>query len=454
LHCKTLRESVPGGAYSCTRLIGKADYMPVSEAILHTCSGAHAIHLRLATSFIARFAGLMLTKPLAARQGMLLTGCPSVHTAFMRYAIDVIYLDEGGQVLKCVPDLKPWRASFSRFGKRSHAAAHTLELATGSIARFDIRSGDRLQHPLLDRRSEADSKSKPDTGKTLSAQSRQRGATMVEFVVVGPVLTMLGLSLLQYGMLFFAKNQINHATFMAARAGAMGNARVATIEDAYLKALIPLYGGGTDETQLRESLQKARLDLLGNGQLHIAMLNPTRESFDDWNDPALQRTLGNGRRVIPNDNLPLKDPHDIGSRSGQNIHDANLIKLRVTHGYAPKVPLMGTIYNRYLRWMDNGTDADYTGMVNAGRIPMVSHVTLHMHSDAIEPEHPISSPGPGNNGNPGTSGTPPVTTNPPAIPSDPGSGGNPPTIPDGGGENCTGGWCPICLPDEREGQAG
>jgi hypothetical protein len=51
------------------------------------------------------------------------------------------------------------------------------------------------------------------------------------------------LAVLQYGMLFFAKNQFNHAVFMAARAGSMGNANLGTIKSVYAKALISLYGG-------------------------------------------------------------------------------------------------------------------------------------------------------------------------------------------------------------------
>src|SRR5207253_305834 len=93
-----------------------------------------------------------LRPPLAADAGLLLCDCPSVHTAFMRFAIDVVYLDRDGVVLKCVPGLRPWRASAGRAGRDDHGRryprpAHTLELAAGSIARWGIRPGDRLQHP-------------------------------------------------------------------------------------------------------------------------------------------------------------------------------------------------------------------------------------------------------------------------------------------------------------------
>ena len=59
---------------------------------------------------------------------------------------------------------------------------------------------------------------------TKKNRNRQLGSAMIEFVVVGPVLTLIGMVILQYSLLFNAKNMVNHASFMAARAGSMGNA--------------------------------------------------------------------------------------------------------------------------------------------------------------------------------------------------------------------------------------
>lgn len=227
---------------------------------------------------------------------------------------------------------------------------------------------------------------------------------MIEFAVVGPVLTLLGLALLQYGLLFFAKNGFNHAAFMAARAGAVDNASLASVQQAYVRALVPLYGGGRNSAELAQAYARAQADV--NANLRIELLNPTKESFDDWNEPALQQAVGQGRRVIPNGNLAFKDPGEVRNRSGQNIHDANLIKLRFTQGYTLPVPLVRQLYSQYLKWLDPGTDAFHTSMVAAGRIPVVTHVTLQMQSDAIEPDRPVSMPGLGNSGQPGDPGSP------------------------------------------------
>lgn len=379
---------------------------------IYTASGPHRLDLRLADSFLSRFRGLMLAGPLGAVQGLLITRCPSVHCAFLRYPIDVVYLDRDGIVTQCVPTLRPWRASFSGTGKnaagqRPPRAAHTLELAAGAIRALAIRPGDRLSHPYFDAGQAARRQSAPHPS--------QRGSAMTEFTVVGPIITLLGLAVLQYGMLFFAKNQINYAGFMAAREGATSHASLNTVYTAYARALVPLYGGGQTPADLADSLAKASSDIGNNGagNVKIELLNPTRESFADWNDPTLQAALHTGsRRVIPNTGQAFKD-QAIGTASGQTIQDANLIKLRITHGYLPKVPLVKNIYAGYLKWLDPHTDAFHTKLVADGRIPVVSHITLHMQSDAIEPDAPVSSPGPGNGGTPTNPGDPPLASHPP-----------------------------------------
>ena len=407
--------------------------------LLHTASGAHALDVEVADSFWRRFRGLMLAPPLAERSALLLMKCDSVHCAFMRQAIDVVYLDAQGTVLKCVPQLKPWRASISQAGRDAHGARHvrarhTLELAAGSIARLGIAPGDSLEHPSLQHPSLNARAAPPRHG----VRQAQRGSAMVEFVVVGPLLTLIGLGILQYSMLFFAKNHLNHASFMAARAGSTGNANINTVKTAYLQALVPLYGGGTNPTELAEALAKATIDV--NLHARIELLNPTRESFEDWgNEPALMAKYGtDGKRVIPNGGQAYKD-QEVRTNSGQTIQDANLIKLRITHGYEPKVPIASGVFQAYLKAMDPGTNAAYTAMVQADRIPVVTNVTLHMQSDAIEGT-PVSSPGAGNGGTPTNPGDPPVGNPPPSCT---GIGCNPPD-PTDPGTPCTGADCPVC----------
>jgi hypothetical protein len=157
-----------------------------------------------------------------------------------------------------------------------------------------------------------------------------------------------------------------------------------------------LYGGGTDSAELAKAYAKAKADLAGNSK--VELLNPTKESFDDWNDPSLQAKYG--KRAIPNGSLAFKDPGDIKKNSGQNIQDANLIKLKITHGYELKVPLAGTMMQFMMKWSDSGKDSYFTALYDKRRIPIVTYVTLQMQSDAWEPANPISVAGAGNNGAP------------------------------------------------------
>lgn len=405
-------------------------------AVLHTRTGAHRLGVRLADGFVSRFRGLMLTPPLQSDRGLLLMQCASVHCAFMRYPIDVIYLDSSGTVLSCVRSLKPWRASIGMACGPQGRTRHTLELAAGSIDRLAIEWGDHLEHTHW---------SKSVRRQSLEGAARKdRGSAMTEFVVVGPVISLLGLAMLQYGLLFFAKNQINHASFMAARAGSVGNANLDSVQRAYASALIPLYGGGETAAEMAESLAKANADLAGH--VRIELLNPTKESFEDWNAPARQTALGTGsKKVIPNSHQSFKD-QQVGSASGQTIQDANLIKLRVTQGYMPKVPIVASIYRVYLKWLDPKSDSFHSELVADGRIPIVTSVVLQMQSDAIEGD-PVSVPGPGNAGSPIDSGDPPIIdTVPPDCttiscwsPHPPVE--NPPADPGG---PCTGTVCPPC----------
>lgn len=124
-------------------------------AELHTRSGVVTLKLDVARNFVRRFCGLMFRAGLAScpLEGMLITRCPSVHTAWMRFPIDVVYLDAEGGVTRCIAGLKPWRACHG-YRHRSIAnrrTAHVLELPSGSIERFGLDRHTRLQHPSLRR---------------------------------------------------------------------------------------------------------------------------------------------------------------------------------------------------------------------------------------------------------------------------------------------------------------
>ena len=249
----------------------------------------------------------------------------------------------------------------------------------------------------------------------------QHGATLVEFVIVGPLVLFIMLVLMQYALLFHAKSQLNYATFEAARAGTVSNARPEAMRTAFDRAMTGYHGGGTTTAELALSRAKA---LAEAPFARIEILSPTKESFDDYHSPALATRLGAPRRVIPNANLahlacPIDRPgckHDPASNaSGQTLHDANLLKLRITYGIPAQkqIPLAGPFMARALAVLDpTDRDAFRAGLVADGRIPIVAHTVMRMQSPAIENGN-ASSPGAGNAGKPRDPGPPPER---PALP--------------------------------------
>ena len=102
-------------------------------------SSAPFLEIRIADSFFTRLAGLMLQKKLPQGTGLLLVPCNSVHMCFMRFAIDVIYIDKEYKILKIVKKLKPW-IGLSMCSK----AWGTLEVTAGDAEYYSIEEGKRL----------------------------------------------------------------------------------------------------------------------------------------------------------------------------------------------------------------------------------------------------------------------------------------------------------------------
>jgi uncharacterized membrane protein (UPF0127 family) len=104
----------------------------------------------LADRPLLRMRGLLGRSGLPAGEGMLLTPAPSIHTAFMRFSIDALFLDRELRVIKIVEKLAPWRVA-------SKARAHAvLELAAGESARRGVRVGDLLELRERSRRNGGD----------------------------------------------------------------------------------------------------------------------------------------------------------------------------------------------------------------------------------------------------------------------------------------------------------
>jgi uncharacterized membrane protein (UPF0127 family) len=92
-------------------------------------------HCLLAESMFTRLRGLLGRKGLAEGEGLLLRPASSIHTAFMRFAIDAVFIDRENRIVKVAAELRPWRMAACR-GSRA-----VLELPAGEAARRGMRPG-------------------------------------------------------------------------------------------------------------------------------------------------------------------------------------------------------------------------------------------------------------------------------------------------------------------------
>ncbi len=87
-----------------------------------------------------RIKGLLGKKELRKGQALVLRPCNSIHTFFMRFPIDVLFVDKDNRVIKTISCLKPFKLTAIYFN-----AAFAIELPSGTIQSFSIQKGDTLQ---------------------------------------------------------------------------------------------------------------------------------------------------------------------------------------------------------------------------------------------------------------------------------------------------------------------
>jgi uncharacterized membrane protein (UPF0127 family) len=93
----------------------------------------------VADSALTRMRGLLGRRNLESDEGILLRPASSVHTCFMRFPIDAVFLGEDLVISKIVRGLRTWRAAGSR------GARAVLELPAGGSDERGLRVGERLR---------------------------------------------------------------------------------------------------------------------------------------------------------------------------------------------------------------------------------------------------------------------------------------------------------------------
>lgn len=98
-----------------------------------------AARVEKADDFVSRGLGLLGRAGLAAEEALWLVPGKSIHTFFMRFAIDVLFLDARLTVVRVVEDMKPWRVS------PWVSEAHSVLELRGGVLRGAVKVGDRLE---------------------------------------------------------------------------------------------------------------------------------------------------------------------------------------------------------------------------------------------------------------------------------------------------------------------
>jgi uncharacterized protein len=93
---------------------------------------------RVADRFWPRLIGLMLARPLPSGAGLVIVPCSSIHTQFMRFPLDVLYVNKEDEIVGIDRNLRPWR--IGRFYKKVH---YVVELPAGGAERCQV--GDQLK---------------------------------------------------------------------------------------------------------------------------------------------------------------------------------------------------------------------------------------------------------------------------------------------------------------------
>ncbi len=159
----------------------------------------------------------------------------------------------------------------------------------------------------------------------IRTRKSQAGVSMMETVIIFPILLMIGLGIVHLGLVYQAKANLEYAALMAARVGSVTSINETAMLSELARRMTPSQIGPNVPTV---------------GDFSIQVLNPTVPMFQDC---GIRPANTSGCVVpaiceIPNFGLqyrPVTDDCD-----GTSIQDANLLRIRVTYRFNSYVPFM------------------------------------------------------------------------------------------------------------------
>jgi hypothetical protein len=195
-----------------------------------------------------------------------------------------------------------------------------------------------------------------------------RGTTALECLLVLPLLLLIGLGVVQFGLLYQAQQALRFAAHEAARSGSVAHGEPSAIRSGFARGLSPwLFGADNLGAHLANIARTRAHVALGEqvGWIQIEQVSPRAESFRDWALPARD---DHGRPIpgiveIPSDQMAarvqrhrpgsgttrMEGGEAVGQASQQTLREANRLHLRVRYGVPLSVPIVGRIIAEGLR---------------------------------------------------------------------------------------------------------
>lgn len=114
--------------------------MKIINTTKQACLAENAVFARTVSS---RLIGLLNRASIKPGEALVIIPSNSIHTFFMRFNIDVVFIDKDNAVLKTIPQMRPFRLSPVVF-----KASSVIELPAGTIQTTQTQAGDKIEFAI------------------------------------------------------------------------------------------------------------------------------------------------------------------------------------------------------------------------------------------------------------------------------------------------------------------
>lgn len=156
--------------------------------------------------------------------------------------------------------------------------------------------------------------------------SKQSGVSMIETVIIFPIVLMIALWIIHIGLVYQARANLEYAALMGARVGAVTNIDIGRMREEIARRLAPSQVGTVP---------------VDAGDIRITVLNPTNDMFIDCGVvPSNPSICGPGIASCEIPNFGLQFRSTALDCDGVNIQDANILRISVSYDFNSRVPFM------------------------------------------------------------------------------------------------------------------